>query len=90
LIDDRFEEEVLEPPLREDRGDATEDDAELPRHPDVHEPATAEQGQPDVGDGATAGDPEPDEVRDELIAQAMDYSRCVEAVAALAYSTTMS
>jgi hypothetical protein len=33
LVDDQFEEEALEPPLREDL-----DDAELPRHPDVHEP----------------------------------------------------
>jgi hypothetical protein len=56
----------------------------------VHEPLTAEEGQPDVDGGATAGEPEPDEVRDELNAQAMDYSRCVEAVAALADSTTVS
>jgi hypothetical protein len=34
--------------------------------------------------------PEPDEERDELNAQAVDYSRCVEAGAALAHSTTVS
>jgi hypothetical protein len=62
----------------------------LPRHPDVHEPQTAEQGQPDVVVGATAGEPEPDEVRDQLNAHARYYGRWVEAVAALAYSTTMS
>jgi hypothetical protein len=63
---------------------------EFPRHADIDEPPTAEDGQPDVDGGATAGDPEPDEVRDELNAQAKGYSRCVEAVAALAYSTTVS
>jgi hypothetical protein len=46
--------------------------------------------QPDEGGSATAGEPEPDEVRDELNARAVDYSRCVEAVAALAYSTAVS
>jgi hypothetical protein len=85
LIDDQVEEEVLEPPLREDR-----DDAELPRHPDVDEHPTPEEGQPSVGGGATAGEPEPGEVRDELSAQAMDCSRCVGTAAALAYSTTVS
>jgi hypothetical protein len=81
--DDQFGKDVLEPPLREDRYDSEEDDAELPRHPDVDEPP----------DGGTApkrrrwrchrrGAREPDEVRDELTTQAMDYGRCVEAVAA--------
>jgi hypothetical protein len=60
----------------------------LPRHPDVDEPPRAEQGRPDGG--ATAGEPEPDEVRDQLNARALDYLRCVEAVAALAYSTAVS
>jgi hypothetical protein len=64
LIDDQFEGKVREPTLREDRDDAEEDDGELSRHPDVHEPPTAEKGQPDVGGGATAGEPELDEVRD--------------------------
>jgi hypothetical protein len=62
----------------------------LPRHRDVHEPPTAEQGQPDLGGVATAAEPEPDEVREQPNAQAMDYNRCVEAVAALACSTTVS
>jgi hypothetical protein len=76
LIDDQFEEDVLEPPLREDR------DAELPRRPDVDEPLTAEQGQPDVRGGATTG--EPDVVHHELKAQAMDYGRCADAAVAVA------
>jgi hypothetical protein len=72
LIDDRIDEEVPEPPLRGDRDDAEEDDAELPRDPDVHEPPMTDQGQPDVGGGATAGESEPDEVREQLDAQALD------------------
>jgi hypothetical protein len=51
LVDDQFEEEVLEPPHR--------DDAELPRHPDVDEHPTPEEGRTDGGGGATAGGPSP-------------------------------
>jgi hypothetical protein len=35
-------------------------------------------------------EPKPEEVRHQVKVQTMDYSRCVEAAAALAFSTTVS
>ena len=85
LIDNQFEEEIMEPSLPQEGDDAEEETSEggdLPLHPDVDEA--------DFSGGMTDEDAEDNDVRDHLNAEAIEYSGCVEDVLSLASSVASS
>jgi hypothetical protein len=85
--DHQFQDEDLEPSLRQDRDEAEGDEAELAgcRVTRTSTSSRRRRGQPDTGGRASGGGAESDDPRERLNARAMDRGRGVGAVT-LAYS----
>jgi hypothetical protein len=94
MIDNEFEEEELDPPLRQvfatTRNKTRQSWVGCRDTQMLTSSRHRRDGRPDAGGDSTGGEPEPEDLRGQLNAHANDRGRCVEAAAALAHSTTVS